>query len=112
MDMNTDAMTGAMDGMDQSGLAMSTDWGVIGDHVTTLTGQLGQGPLGTAYLAGLPREVADTVAAVGRHCQQPGALAAVGHQCAQLYGGSEQHASDALDAVEAAPVPPADPRRA
>ncbi|MEV6638402.1 hypothetical protein AB0M54_47585 [Actinoplanes sp. NPDC051470] len=116
MDMDTTAMTGAMEMMDTAGRVMTTGWGAVSGQVTSLGGRLGQGELGAAYMAGYPRTTDAIMATVERHCGQPAAMAAMGHQCADLYGSAEQNAVTNLGAVTPAAPPagsaaaPADPR--
>jgi hypothetical protein len=106
--METDWTTGAMDLMDAAGRAMSTDWGLVKDQLTTLAGRLGQGELGAAYLDRYQPAAAETAAAVEVHCRQPGQLASVGHQCVGLYLAADQKIADTFTSVAPA-APPADP---
>lgn len=90
MDMDTDAMTTAMDLMDGAGRTMSADWGTVSDQLSDRGGRLGQGVLGSAFLARYEQAAAATTTAVEHHCRQPGLLATMGHQCAALYVSADQ----------------------
>jgi hypothetical protein len=111
--METDGTTGAMDLMDEAGRMMNTGWGGVSERLTMLAGRLGQGELGAAYLDRYQPAATETAAAVEAHCAQPGRLAAVGHQCVDLYRTADQRIAESF--TSAAPVappaaaPPADP---
>ncbi len=101
--MDTDAMAGAMDLMETAGRQLSTGWGAVTGRLAGLSGRLGQGELGAAFLSRYERSAATTTAAVDRHCRQPGLLAATGHECAALYASADRNAVGAL-------APAVDPR--
>ena len=99
IDMHPGATTDAMDLMDEAGRFMSTHWGAISDRLDLLAGQLGQGELGAAYLAGYQPAAAATAATVESHCQRPGRLAAMGHQCVNTYRSADQRSLDNVNSV-------------
>lgn len=108
MDMDTDAMSTAMEVMDTAGRTMTTDWGTVSERLTGLAGQLGGGELGAAFLDRYGQAATATAEAVGNHCRQPGLMAAVGHQCAALYTTADQNAAGSLGPIASA-APAADP---
>lgn len=97
--MDPGATIGAMESMSRTGDQLSTDWGAINGRLTALAGRLGQGELGQAYLAAYRQPAADTAAAVDDHCQHPGRLAGVGHQCVDLYRSADQNSAGNFNAV-------------
>ncbi|MDG4831815.1 hypothetical protein O7627_21275 [Solwaraspora sp. WMMD1047] len=109
--METDGTTGAMDLMDEAGRMLNTGWGEVSERLTMMAGRLGQGELGAAYLERYQPAATETTAAVEAHCRQPGRLAAVGHQCVDLYRTADQRIAGTFTSVDpAAPTaaPPAD----
>ena len=93
IEMNSDLTVDAMNLMDEAGRGLTTGWGAANSRLSSLSGQLGQGELGAAYLDRYQQAAADTVAAMEQHCGQPGQLAAVGHQCVGLYASADQAAA-------------------
>ena len=102
--MDSEATTGAMAQMDEAGGAMNTAWGEVSTRLSALSGRLGQGELGAAYMDGYRRPAADTTTAVDRHCSHPGQMAAMGHQCVGLYQTAGQNGAAALSAAEPPPL--------
>lgn len=99
--MEPGATTDAMSLMATAGKLMGTDWGAVTTELTGLVGQLGQGELGSAFLAGYQQLATDTGTAVDRCCQVPGQLAELGTQSVGTYVTADDRSHDHLSAVEA-----------
>jgi len=104
IDMDSEATTSAMAQLDQAGSSMSTGWGEVSTRLRSLSGRLGQGELGAAYMDGYQRPAAETTAAVDQHCSHPGRLAAIGHQCVGLYQTADQNIAAAFNAIKPPPL--------
>lgn len=105
IDMDPDTTTDAMNLMDRTSQYLSTDWGATSSRLSLLAGQLGGGELGAAYLSGYQQPAAETVTAVEHQCQQPGRLAAMGHQCVGLYRSTDQSIGDTFNSLGATTLP-------
>ena len=93
IEMDSDEATTAMRVMADAGRTLSTGWAETGTRLNALAGRLGQGELGAAYRAGYQKPAADTAAVVDRHCQEPGRLAEMGHQCVGLYLSADRNSA-------------------
>lgn len=58
---------------------MTTNWATTKAEITGLVGQLGQGELGAAFLAGYQQLATEIITAVDQCCQRPTQFAATGN---------------------------------
>jgi hypothetical protein len=94
--MDSDATTGAMRRVADVGDQMGAGWRAVSADLDGLIGGLGQGELGAAFMDGYRKPAAETSTVVDRHCEVPGRLADVGHQCVADYHGADRRAHDAF----------------
>lgn len=88
--MDTDATTHVMHRVTAIGDQLDRTWEAVTARLADATAQLGGGELGAAFMAGYQETATQTAAAVERHRQMPGRLAAVGHESIAGYLSADQ----------------------
>jgi hypothetical protein len=97
--MDIPGLTGAMDALSTVGTTLTAGWSAVQSEIAALDGQLGQGPLGQAFISGYRPTATAIVQSADKCCQTPGRFAEAGHQCAADYTQADARAHDALSSV-------------
>jgi hypothetical protein len=88
----------AMSRLATAGDDMTSGWRAVDTELTGLTGQLGRGVLGAAFMAGYREAATQTARAVEQCCQVPGRLAAKGTTSVDSYVSNDSDNRDTLTA--------------
>jgi hypothetical protein len=97
--MDIPAVSGAMEALSTVGTALTAGWSAVRSEIIGLDGQLGQGPLGQAFVSGYRPAATAIAETADKCCQLPQRFAEAGHQCVADYTRADARAQDALSSV-------------